>query len=80
MDVITAFLNPALHEEVYMELPEGFQSISASASRGKLFCRLKKSLYGLKQVPQAWYNDINAFLTGTLDLTHSNEDPNLYTS
>jgi hypothetical protein len=24
MDAVTAFLNPALQEEVYMELPEGY--------------------------------------------------------
>jgi hypothetical protein len=75
MDVITAFLNPVLQEEVYMELPKG-----ASASGRKLYCRLKKSLYGLKQAPRAWYKDIDAFLTGTLGLTHSKEDPNLYIS
>ena len=80
MDVITAFLNLVLQEEVYMELPEGLQSIGASASGGKLYCRLKKSLYGLKQAPCAWYKDIDAFLTGTLSLTHSKEDPNLYIS
>ena len=77
MDVITAFLNPVLQEEVYMELPKG---VGASASGGKLYCRLKKSLYGLKQAPHAWYKDINAFLTGTLGLTRSKEDPNLYIS
>lgn len=44
----------------------------------KLYCRLKKSLYGLKQAPRAWYKDIDAFLTGTLGLTRSKEDPNLY--
>ena len=75
MDVITAFLNPVLQEEVYMELPEG-----ASASGGKLYCRLKKCLYGLKQAPRAWYEDIDAFLLGTLGLTRSKEDPNLYIS
>jgi hypothetical protein len=80
MDVITAFLNPTLHEEVYMELPEGYQSTSTSASGGKQYCRLKKSLYGLKQAPRAWYEDIDAFLTGSLGLTRSKEDPNLYIS
>jgi hypothetical protein len=80
MDVITAFLNPVLQEEVYIELLEGFQSIDASASKGKLYCCLKKSLYGLKQALRAWYKDIDAFLTGTLGLTCSKEDPNLYIS
>ena len=80
MDVITAFLNPALHEEVYIELPEGFQSTGASASGGKLYCRLRKSLYRLKQAPQVQYKDIDAFLTSALSLTYSKEDPNLYIS
>jgi Reverse transcriptase (RNA-dependent DNA polymerase) len=65
---------------VYIELLEGFQSIDASASGGKLYCCLKKSLYGLKQAPRAWYKNIDAFLTGTLGLTCSKEDPNLYIS
>jgi hypothetical protein len=77
MDAITAFLNPILHEEVYMEQPEGFEV--ASASGGRLVCRLLKSLYGLKQAPRAWYTDINTFLL-SLGLTRSKEDYNLYIS
>jgi hypothetical protein len=53
MDVITAFLNPVLQEEVYIELPKGIQLTGASASGGKLYCCLKKCLYRLKQSPCA---------------------------
>ena len=45
MDVKTAFLNGSLGENVYMDQLEGF------SIKGKehLACKLKKSIYGLKQ-------------------------------
>ena len=67
-----------LLEEVYMEQPKGFTILSASG--GKLYYRLRKCLYSLKQAPRAWYEDIDAYLTGTLGLTRSQEDYNLYIS
>ncbi|GJR30571.1 putative RNA-directed DNA polymerase [Tanacetum coccineum] len=51
MDVITAFLNRDLDEEIYMNQPEGF---IAPGQEGKV-CRLVKSLYGLKQAPKQWH-------------------------
>eukprot|EP00253_Pinus_taeda_P025347 PITA_25347 len=43
MDVKNAFLHEDLSEEIYMEKPHGFIQDSS------LLCRLKKSLYGIKQ-------------------------------
>ena len=50
LNVTTAFLNGKLEEKVYMDQPEGF------VERGKegLVCRLKYSLYGVKQAPRCW--------------------------
>lgn len=73
-DVKTAFLNPALKEEVYMEQPEGLQH----DGHGRV-CRLQKALYGLKQAPRAWHGDINAHLL-SIGFMNSNTDPNLYLS
>ena len=51
MDVKTIFLNSDLEDEVYMKQPEGF-----SFREGEhLVCKLKKSIYGLKQASRQWY-------------------------
>ena len=59
MDVKTTFLNSDIEEEVYMEQLEGFFS-----KEGKhLVCKLKKSIYGLKQASRHWYYKFHGKIT-----------------
>ena len=51
LDVKTAFLHGELEEEIFMKQPEGFEV----AGKENHVCRLKRSLYGLKQSPRQWY-------------------------
>ena len=54
MDVKTAFLNDNLEKEVYMTQPEGF----ISSGRANQVCKLKRSIYGLKQASRSWNSDL----------------------
>ena len=58
MDVKTTFLHGDLHEDIYMQQPEGF----VEKGKENLVCKLKKSLYGLKQAPREWYHKIHSFM------------------
>ncbi|RVX00860.1 Retrovirus-related Pol polyprotein from transposon TNT 1-94 [Vitis vinifera] len=60
LDVKNAFLNGDLEEEVYMDIPAGLE---ATSNFNKV-CRLRKSLYGLKQSPRAWFERFTKVVKG----------------
>ena len=75
MDVVTAFLNRTLDEEIYMEIPDGFPEAGDPAK----VCRINRALYGLKQAPKSWYSRIDTWFIKQ-GLKRSENDPNLYYS
>lgn len=64
LNVKNAFLNGDLEEEVYMEIPPGLRS---ETTNNKV-CKLKKSLYGLKQSPRAWFDQFSKALKRDLGI------------
>ena len=58
MDVKIAFLNGFFKEDVYVAQSKGF--IDPHFPDHVLY--LKKTLYGLKQVPRAWYDRLTQYL------------------
>jgi hypothetical protein len=73
LDVKNAFLNGELEEEVFMSLPPGFEE---EFGRNKV-CRLKKSLYGLKQTPRAGFERFGTVVKG-LGCIQSQADHTLF--
>lgn len=70
MDVVTAFLNGHLDEEIYMEQPEGY----IKSGEESLVCKLKKSIYGLKQSPRCWSKTFTEFMKN-IGFNQSTSDP-----
>lgn len=72
VDITSAFTNGDLDEEIYMKQPEGFHIGSANQ-----VCRLRKSLYGLKQSARQWNKKLHSVLTG-LDFKRIESDRSVY--
>lgn len=72
-DVKTAFLNGNLEEEIYMKQPPGYV-VNGMESK---VCRLKKSLYGLKQAARSWNQRLNEVLVEN-GFQRCEADPCLY--
>jgi hypothetical protein len=74
MDVKSVFLNGPIKQEVYVEQLLGFEDSEYPSHVYKL----SKMLYGLKQVPRAWYECLRDFLI-TNDFKVGKVDPTLLT-
>ena len=71
----TAFLNGELCEEVFIRQPEGF----IVEGKENFVCRLKNSIYGLKQSPRCWNIAIDDYLK-KVKFVQTEGDPCLYVS
>ncbi|KAI0991209.1 hypothetical protein K3495_g16978, partial [Podosphaera aphanis] len=71
-DVPTAFLNPDIDIDLYMEMPRGFE-------KENHIIRLRKGLYGLKQAAALWYDHAKTTLA-ELGLLPTISDACLYTN
>jgi len=72
LDVKTAFLNGTIKEEIYIAQPKGYERGDPTK-----VCRLRKSLYGLKQAARAWYLALKEVLEAA-GFTASTADPCLF--
>jgi ATP-binding cassette subfamily B (MDR/TAP) protein 1 len=69
-----AFLHDDIDEEIYMKQPEGF----VVPNKEHLVCKLKYSMYDLKQPPRQWYKKFDTFMfSQSFDRNHA--DHCLYT-
>ena len=58
MDVKTGFLHSDLEEETYIKQSEGFKVDGIE----NFVCKLRKSLYGLKQASKQWYKKFESVM------------------
>ena len=71
VDVKGAYLNSILKDKVYMRQPEGF----IETGKEDLVCKLKKGIYGLKQLGRVWHQTLKremykiGFISGKADST-----------
>lgn len=73
LDIRTAYLYGEIEEEVYMRQPPGY----AVRGQEKKVCRLRKSIYGLKQSARCWNKKLSSVLKA-MGFTASSTDPCLY--
>jgi len=94
LDIVSAFLESKIPEEIYLQLPKEF----GVSSRGKIVLQdgyngdksgtrttnvvvqLKKGLYGLRQAGCNWYNTLESHLKKELGMESSKYEAGIYTT
>jgi len=80
MNVVIAFLNPDVKEEIYIQVQEGMEFPKVFLhlnDRRRILLRLLKGLYGPQHYPKLWNDSVNATLT-KLNCTRCDADPGLF--
>ena len=60
MDIKTAYFNADIEENTFIEQPQGFEVKKTEGNQ--VYCKLRKSLYGLRQPGLNWYLTLKTFL------------------
>ena len=71
LDVNNAYLNSTIDYDIYMRQPEGY------IQDPSMVCKLRKSIYGLKQSAMLWNNTLLGFMKQQ-NLSQSMKDPCLF--
>ncbi|RDX84669.1 hypothetical protein CR513_34244, partial [Mucuna pruriens] len=72
-EIKNVFLHSDLDEEIYMEQPPSFVAQEESS----LVCNLRRSLYGLKQSPRAWFGKFSQVVQN-FGMTRSEADHSVF--
>ena len=76
IDIETAFLEADLKEEVWIEIPDGYEFAFGEIDRARYVMLLLKAMYGLVQAPRAFYETFRKILTSAdIGMLQSKVDP-----
>jgi hypothetical protein len=62
MNIVAAYLYGSLDSDIYMKVLDGICIMNVHTNRNMYCVKLTKSLYGLKESRQMWYNRLKEFL------------------
>ena len=72
-DVNNVFLHGTFSEDVFMQQPPGY----VDQNNPNFVYKLRIAIYGLKQVPRAWHNELKGFLL-SYGFVNSHSDTSLF--